>query len=84
MNDFLQNGLNTKIEQEKYALNIVIPLSQTEFEGDIKIRRVTKLSLPLPIPFPTCIRKKYNYYENYYFGKNVNQIMNVQETSALR
>jgi hypothetical protein len=81
MNDFMESKLNEKIDQEKYYLTIPIPVSELDFEGDIKIPatfRATKL------PIPSCIRKKYNYYQNYYFGINANQITSAQDTSAYR
>jgi len=34
MNDFLESGLNTKIEQEKYYMTIPIPVSELDFKGE--------------------------------------------------
>ncbi|MEI7557835.1 MAG: hypothetical protein WCJ45_03200 [bacterium] len=33
MNDYLESGLNTKIDQEKYYMTIPIPLSELDFQG---------------------------------------------------
>jgi len=82
MNDFMEGKLNEKIDQEKYYLTIPIPVSELDFEGDIKIP-ATFLATRLP-PRPSCIRKKYDYYQNYYFGINANQITSAQDTSAYR
>ncbi|MEI6774297.1 MAG: hypothetical protein WCL18_05955 [bacterium] len=36
INDVLENGLNSKIQQEKYYMTIPIPISQLDFEGKKK------------------------------------------------
>jgi hypothetical protein len=74
MNDFMESGLNAKIDQEKYYMTTPIPVSELDFEGDFKILTVK----------PKCIRKTYNYYENYYFGQNANLITSAQDTNAFR
>jgi hypothetical protein len=74
INDYLEGKLNDKIEQEKYYMNIPIPVSELDFQGTKKIA----------IPLPKCIRTKYNYYENYYFGKNAEQVNTAQDTNIYR
>ena len=69
MNDVLENGLNEKIQDEKYFMTIPIPVSELNFEGDIKIPAPFRV---YKVPLPKCIRKTYNYYENYYFGTEAN------------
>jgi len=81
MNDVLESGLNAKIDQEKYYMTIPIPVNELDFEGDIKIPATFRV---YGVPLPKCVRKTYNYYENYYFGKNANLITSAQDTSAFR
>lgn len=81
MNDFMENKLNEKIEQEKYYMTIPIPVSELNLEGDIKIPPTFRAT---GFPFPKCIRTRYDYYQNYYFGKNANLITSAQDTSAYR
>jgi hypothetical protein len=73
MNDFLENKLNDKVEQEKYYMTIPIPVSELDFEGEVKASLI-----------PKCMRTKYNYYENYYFGKNANLVTSAEDTSIYR
>ena len=81
MNDFLEGKLNDKVEQDKYYMTIPIPVSELELEGDIKIPPTFRVT---GLPPPKCVRKTYNYYENYYFGKNANLVTNAQDTSVFR
>jgi hypothetical protein len=81
MNDFLEKGLNDKIQEEKYYVNVPIPVSELDLEGDIKI---PPTFLVTGMPLPKCIRTKYNYWENYLFGKNANQIIGAQQTNIFR
>ena len=73
INDFLESGLNTKIEDEKRYLTIPIPTSSLEFEGK-----------EIWIAQKKCVRKTYNYYENYFFGKNANLITSAQDTTIYK
>ncbi|HBB03396.1 TPA: hypothetical protein DCZ39_00620 [Patescibacteria group bacterium] len=60
INDYLEKGLNTQIEQEKYYMTIPVSTSELDFEGQ------TRRSIGLK-PKRICTRKTYNYYENYFF-----------------
>lgn len=82
LNNYLEQRLDDKIQEEKYYLTIPIPLSELDFEWDIKIP--ASFRTPVHLPLPSCIRKKYNYYENYYFGQNASRISNAQELSIYR
>ena len=76
MNDYMESKLNEKIEAEKYYMDIPIPLEELDLKGEIR---------PSVWPIPRkCIWTKYDYYQNYYFGKNANQIKTAQETSIFR
>ncbi|MCX6825442.1 MAG: VCBS repeat-containing protein [candidate division SR1 bacterium] len=77
INDFLEKGLNNQIEQEKYYMTMPIPISELDFAGET--RRVLGLK-----PKKICTRKTYNYYENYFFGKNANLITSAGQTSIYR
>ena len=75
INERLEKWLNDKIEEEKYYMNIPIPISELNLKWGIKI----------PVLWlPKCIRETYDYYENYYFGKHANFITNAQEASSYR
>ncbi len=73
MNDYLESGLNTKIDQEKYYMTIPIPLSELDFQGKKRwtIRK-------------KCTRERYDYFENYLFGNNANLVTNAQQASIYR
>jgi hypothetical protein len=72
MNDVLEKGLNEKIQAEKYYMTIPIPVSKLDFQGQKK--RIK--------PFTKYLWNTYNYYENYYFGRNANQVVNAEQTSV--
>jgi hypothetical protein len=73
INDVLENGLNTKIQQEKYYMTTPIPVSELDFEG--KKKGLIKKK---------CTWKTYNYYENYFFGRNANIITSAEQTSIYK
>lgn len=73
INDVLESGLNSKIQEEKYYMTIPIPVSELDFEGKEKGLLQKK-----------CTWKTYNYYENYFFGKNANLITSAEDTSIYR
>lgn len=70
INDYLESGLNSKIEDEQYYLNVPIPTSYLNFDGEKKRGK--------------CTRKTYDYYQNYYFGQSANTIKNATESSIYR
>ena len=70
INDVLESGLNAKIQEEKYYMTIPVPLSRLDFEGEKKRRKDTW--------------KKYDYYENYFFGRNANSITSAEQTSIFK
>lgn len=70
INEYLESGLNTKIEEEKYYLNIPIPIGYLNFDGERKRGK--------------CARETYDYYHNYYFGQNAKLIQTAAESSIYR
>lgn len=73
INDVLEKGLNDKIQQEKYYMTVPIPLTELDFEGKKKWLIQKK-----------CTWKTYNYYENYFFGKNASSISSAEQTSIFK
>ncbi|MCK9466717.1 MAG: FG-GAP-like repeat-containing protein [Candidatus Absconditabacterales bacterium] len=73
-NDALEKIVDDKIEQEKYRLNEIIPLTYLEYEGDRK--GTTKLS--------SCVWKVYDAYENYFFGMPAKYINDMEQISTYR
>ena len=73
INDYLENGVNDKIQQEKYYMTTPIPVSELDFEGKKKGLIQKK-----------CTRKTYNYYENYFFGTNANSITSAEQTNIYK
>ncbi len=73
INDALESGLNTKIQQEKYYVTVPITVSELDFEGQEKWTLQKK-----------CTWKTYNYYENYFFGKNANRITSAEDTNIYK
>ena len=70
INDYLESGLNAKIEDEKYYLTVPVPVSYLNFAGEEKKKK--------------CIRPTYNYYKNYYFGRDVNFLRTAEDTSIYK
>lgn len=73
MNDYMESGLNAKIQDEKYYMTVPVPMSELDFEG--KKRGTFK---------KRCTRQVYNFYENYFFGNNANLVSNAQQASIYR
>jgi hypothetical protein len=69
-NNALETELNTAIEEEKYYMDIPIPLSYLNFAGQRKRGR--------------CIWPTYDYSQNYYFGQNAESIKSAQEISIYK
>jgi len=78
INDYLENGLNTKIEQEKYYLTVPVPVSYLDFKGQ------RKPTIGVPLPKLICVRSKYDYYRNYYFGMDVDSLKTATDTNIYR
>jgi len=73
-NNAFEDIVNDKIEEEKYWLNEVIPLTYLEYDG-YKKYNLTKFN---------CVWKEYNAFENYFFGTKASGIWSMQETSTYR
>jgi len=73
-NTQLENGLNQQIEDQKYYMDVPVPLTKLNFDGEVR-QQLTKVS---------CIRNTYDLWTNYYFGKNANNIQSTQENSFYR
>lgn len=73
LNDALESGLNNKIQDEKYYMTIPIPVSELDFEGKEKWLLKKK-----------CTWKTYNYYENYFFGRDANIITSADQTNIYK
>ena len=54
-------------------MNIPIPLEELEFEGEMK-----------KILIPKCVRKTYDYRQNYYFGINAKLITSAEQLTSYR
>jgi hypothetical protein len=69
-NTALEQSLNTAIEENKYYMNIPIPLTSLNFVTNQKRGR--------------CIFPTYDYYQNYYFGQEANSIQSAQDISIYK
>jgi hypothetical protein len=76
-NNALEDILNDKIEQEKYWMNEVIPLTYLKYDGD------KKFDVWKPWKFK-YVWKNYSAFENYFFGIKAKNLNNMQDTSAYR
>ncbi len=66
-NEYMEKQLNEKIEEEKYYLTVPVPVGYLKVKGDTKKEK--------------CVRPTYEYYHNYYFGKDANYLKSVEETN---
>ncbi|HKL44560.1 MAG TPA: hypothetical protein VJ892_04785, partial [Candidatus Absconditabacterales bacterium] len=73
-NEALEDIVNEKIEEEKYWLNEVIPLSYLKYDGFEKFPNINS----------TCTWKEYEAYENYFFGMNADRINSMEQTSTYK
>lgn len=71
VNNALEEAVDKKVEQEKYWLKEVIPLTYLEFKW--KKRFLWK-----------CVWEVYSAYENYFFGQKAVNIQSMEETSTYR
>lgn len=76
-NNALEDILNDKIEQEKYWMNEVIPLTYLKYDGD------KKFDIKKPWKFK-YVWKDYSAFENYFFGIDAKNLNNMQDTSTYR
>jgi hypothetical protein len=53
INDYMEEGINDKIEEEKYYLTVPVPVDYLNVQGGKNKGK--------------CLRPTYNYYHNYYF-----------------
>ena len=71
INNALEEAVDKKVEEEKYRLNEVLPLTYLKYEW--KSRWNWK-----------CVREIYDAYENYYFGKKAQYVDTAEDTSTYR
>ena len=71
LNNALEEAVDTKVEQEKYWLNEVIPLTYLKYEWES--RRNWK-----------CVRNIYDAYENYFFWRKARFIQSMEDTTTYR
>lgn len=76
-NNVLEDIVNDKIQEEKYWMNEVIPLSYLYYDTDKKRNPFR------PWKFK-CMRNDYSAYENFFFGTNAKNITSMKETSTYR
>ncbi|MEI7562332.1 MAG: hypothetical protein WCJ39_01030 [bacterium] len=69
-NNNLETKLNTAIEENKYYMTIPMPISYVNFEGERKRGK--------------CIWPTYDYFQNYYFGQDANNITSAQDISIYK
>ena len=70
VNNALEEAVDTKVEQEKYWLNEVIPLTYLNYLWLSKWNK--------------CVWWRYDAYENYFFWKNAKYIESMEETTTFR
>lgn len=75
-NNALESIVDEKIEEEKYRLNEIIPLTYLKYNGYEKSAVNFKGKV--------CTWQEYSAYENYFFGLNANYVTSMQETSSYR
>ncbi len=80
-NNVLEDIVNDKIEEEKYWMNEVIPLSYLKYTWDKKKNWWTRILAPRKY---TCSWKDYDAFKNYFFGTEAKNIRSMKETSTYR
>ena len=71
INNALQEAVDTKVENEKYRMNEVIPLTYLKYSW--LARWLWK-----------CVWDKYDAYENYFFWENAKYLQSMEDTSTYR
>ena len=71
INNALEEAVDKKVEQEKYWLKEVIPLTYLRYEWRQRFAK-------------KCVWEIYDAYENYYFGQKAQNIQSMEETSTYR
>jgi len=70
INEYMEKGLNDKIEQEKYYLTVPVPVEYLKVQGQEKKGK--------------CIWPTYDYFHTYYFWKDVNFLKSAEDTSIYK
>lgn len=71
LNNALEEAVDIKVEEEKYWLDEVIPLTYLKYEWESKWNG-------------KCVWNIYDAYENYYFWENAQYLKSMEETSTYR
>ncbi|MFA5747781.1 MAG: hypothetical protein WC872_01575, partial [Candidatus Absconditabacterales bacterium] len=84
LNNQLQEDLNNQIEEEKYYMNIPLPLTHLEFKGKQDQANIKFKGIKIPIAKKYCTREKYDFWKNYYFGIDASNIDSAENLSIYR
>ncbi len=76
-NQVLEDIVNEKIEEEKYWLNEVIPLTYLQYDWGKKINIVKPWKYK-------WVREKYEAFDNYFFWIKAKNIESIEQTSSYR
>lgn len=71
INNALEDAVDQKVEEEKYRLDEVLPLTYLKYEWRQRFLR-------------KCVWEIYDAYENYFFGTNAKYVKTAEETSTYR